>query len=284
MIKNDKLIKYMAWANIEQPFIQRMLYILLFAAFILAATLTISSLLMDMQTLAMGSSIALVINVIMLWFTYEKRLWVPRILIPSLGYITATFICVSYNGIHDTTMFVYPVVILLAGILISATSIIPFTLIIIGTVSMVGYADMTNRLFSPMSQYTGVADIIIVDVQLLITGGIFRSIIGYLHKSLDSAKQRDSESILKLHEFQSKSVSLEKQIEERTRRAVLAEENAEKANSALERRTWQYAGMARLSEMMRGEQDVSTLAYNVIRSLCEYLKVQIEPYALRRYV
>ncbi|HDQ71297.1 MAG TPA: response regulator [Chloroflexi bacterium] len=54
-----------------------------------------------------------------------------------------------------------------------------------------------------------------------------------------------------------------------------ARESAEAANQALEGQIWHTTGLAKLSDGMRGEQDIQTLANNVIRKLCQYLEAQI---------
>ncbi|MGC1378595.1 MAG: GAF domain-containing protein, partial [Anaerolineales bacterium] len=46
----------------------------------------------------------------------------------------------------------------------------------------------------------------------------------------------------------------------------------EEANRSLAAQMWQTAGQALLNEKMRGEQDIATLAHNVIQHLCKYLK------------
>ena len=49
---------------------------------------------------------------------------------------------------------------------------------------------------------------------------------------------------------------------------------AEEANRNLAAQMWQTAGQASLNDKMRGEQDVTTLAYTVIQHLCKYLEVE----------
>ena len=63
-------------------------------------------------------------------------------------------------------------------------------------------------------------------------------------------------------------------------KAEAAKDEAEKAHYAMEManqtlaaQMWQTTGQALLNEKMRGEQDVSTLANNVIQQLCKYLNV-----------
>ncbi|MBN1260417.1 MAG: GAF domain-containing protein [Anaerolineae bacterium] len=68
---------------------------------------------------------------------------------------------------------------------------------------------------------------------------------------------------------------LENEITHRTQVAERARQEAETANYALRMQMWQVTGQAALSETMRGEQDVHTLAHRVIEHLCRYLNAQV---------
>ncbi len=64
--------------------------------------------------------------------------------------------------------------------------------------------------------------------------------------------------------------------------AEIAKEKAEQArqaieiaNQTLEAQVWQTTGQAQLNEQMRGEQDIPTLAYNVVQQVCKYLDAQV---------
>jgi len=57
--------------------------------------------------------------------------------------------------------------------------------------------------------------------------------------------------------------------------AEQARKEAEAANQSLATQMWQTTGQALLNERMRGEQDIPTLARNVIQQLCSYLSVQV---------
>lgn len=57
--------------------------------------------------------------------------------------------------------------------------------------------------------------------------------------------------------------------------AERAKEQAQAANKILEQQIWQTAGLAQLNEVMRGEQDIPSLANNIIQHVCRYLRVQI---------
>lgn len=63
---------------------------------------------------------------------------------------------------------------------------------------------------------------------------------------------------------------------EKARQAAEAEkERAEAANQTLAAQVWQTSGQAQLSDRMRGEQDIPTLAGNVIQQICQYLNAQV---------
>lgn len=274
-MKNERKIIQTLLEDAEQPYMQTVLYIILIATLILTGAITIAGLLMGIKQFEIGTSIAFVFSAIMLWFTYQGKLWMPRLLVPCIAYAVATFISVNNNGIRDISMFVYPIAILLAGMLIGEKGVILYTAIVTITVSVIGYADITHRLPSQLSQFNNIENIIFIDVLLVNIGAILYVTIDNLNKSLRRAQHSEIESAQRYRDLQSISASLGKQVMERTRSAEEAQQAAETANHALEKRMWQFAGMARLSEMMRGEQDVPTLAQNVIRGLCEYLEVPI---------
>ena len=57
--------------------------------------------------------------------------------------------------------------------------------------------------------------------------------------------------------------------------AEQAREEAEAANKTLEVQIWQTTGQAQLSDRTRGEQNIPTLANNILQHLCPYLQAQI---------
>ena len=274
-MKNELQETYIIIEGTEQPYMQTVLYIILITALILAGTITIAGLLMEMQNIEIGTSIVFVFCAIMLWFTYQSKLLVPRLLVPTIAYAVTTYIVFSNNGIRDIAMLVFPITILLAGMLLGESGVLICTLIVTITVAYIGYTDITYRLSPEISHYYSAGNVIILAVVHIIIGSILFVTIKNLNRSLYRAQLSEAESAQRYQELQSISSSLEQQVEERTQSAQKAQEEAEEANRILERQMWQFAGAAHLSELMRGEQDVMTLAQNLIRGLCEYLDVPI---------
>ena len=72
-----------------------------------------------------------------------------------------------------------------------------------------------------------------------------------------------------------KEAELEKEAAEQAREeAEKARKATEEANRLLAKQMWQTSGQALLNERMRGEQDIPTLANNVIQQLSRYMEVQ----------
>jgi PAS domain S-box-containing protein len=71
-----------------------------------------------------------------------------------------------------------------------------------------------------------------------------------------------------------KAETAKSEAEKARQRAEAEQEKAQAANEMLAAQIWQTVGQAQLNECMRGEQDISTLAGNIIQQLCEYLDAQ----------
>lgn len=65
--------------------------------------------------------------------------------------------------------------------------------------------------------------------------------------------------------------NLEQKVTERTRRLDQALANAEEVRELLERRVWLATGQTALNAVMRGEQDLTTLANRITEQVCTYL-------------
>ncbi len=272
---NEKKITQIPPENAEQPYMHTVLYIILITTVFLTGTITLLQLLLDIKQFEISIAISFALSVIMLWFTFRGKLWVPRMLVPTYVYAVATFTSVTHNGIRDISMVVYPIAILLAGMFTGGKGVILYTSIVAITVAVIGYLDITHQLASPFSQFNTIENVVTVNIVLIVIGVVLYVTIDNLNKNLRRAQRSETESAQRYNDLQSISESLEKQILERTHSAEAAQQTAETAKRTLEMRMWQFEGTARLSEMMRGEQDVPTLAQNVIRGLCEYLEVPL---------
>ena len=183
--------------------------------------------------------------------------------------ITCLWIAVALHtwvlgGWHDVVAASYVNVILMTTLLLPETAIIIFTILTIGLVGAFAYAEQVGILMSsPRPRMVIVTEL----VNTLIISAIFIYLIKH---NLKQALQQTQENNQRL---QILSTNLENQVAERTQAAEAAQATAEAAQREIEHQMWLTIGQARLSEIMRGEQAVHTLANNIMRQLCSYLEV-----------
>lgn len=94
-------------------------------------------------------------------------------------------------------------------------------------------------------------------------------------QALERARQNEEELAQSNRELATIRATLEEQVAERTFRAEQARQEAEEAKQALELRIWKATGQAELNKITRGDQELKTLANNVIAAICRYLQLPV---------
>lgn len=101
---------------------------------------------------------------------------------------------------------------------------------------------------------------------------------GYLLARLTAALSQSHHLALDL---EAERAGLAQQVTERMRNAELAWQETEAARRRLAEEVWLTVGQAQLNDRMRGEQELTALADNVLRQLCRYLEVPVGALYLR---
>lgn len=259
----------------EQSYIQTVLYIILIAVCMLTTAIIITPLFSIEAKFEIGALVVFVICSILLWLTYQQKLFAPRLLVPTLAYAVATYISITGKGIRDHTLFLYPIAILLSGLLVGAKGILLYTVMTVITLTAIGYADITHMVPSHLSAHNTAGNIIFLDLIMIMTGAILYMMINTVHKNMQHAVDAELVCEQRYQELRSLNTLLEEQVSVRMQNALEAQAEAENAKVTLEKRMWQYEGKALLSDMLRGDQNVTTLAHKIIRHLCEYLEVPV---------
>jgi len=117
----------------------------------------------------------------------------------------------------------------------------------------------------------------VLDVQNDIAGSLRAENANLLHSVADQVAVALTNARLFDETTRSKEeAELAKDKAEQARAAAeQAQQEIEIANRTLEVQMWQTKGQAELNDKMRGEQELVTLADNIIRQLCHYLEAQI---------
>ncbi len=100
----------------------------------------------------------------------------------------------------------------------------------------------------------------------------------YLMARLSGALARNSTLA---HDLEAERAGLAELVAQRTAAAEEARAEAEAAAAALQTQMWQITGLAQVNAVMRGEQDLATLAQAVTRALCRYIETPVGALYLR---
>ena len=186
-------------SKVEDKGFQRVILILQFI--ILSALAAVIVIINTITSLAHTTSIlALLIAFIIVSIALTVRGYlVPgRVLVPLSVVVTLTMILYYGNGLHDTAIVGFPVVLLLGGMMIGRKGLWPLTLFCSAAVAFVGYAEMGGWLPEVQTLQTGWDDILI-NMALL---GTAASVMNLLMKQMEDnlTQARLSETELKLSE------------------------------------------------------------------------------------
>ncbi len=170
------------------------------------------------------------------------------------------------NGVRDSAFVALVIVIMMSSLLLGWR----FTMGLSAVSILLGWVMVWLELngliiYTPRTAVTMGLSYTLIFVML--TTLVFL-LVSNLTRTLHQAQESN-------RDLQSLSADLENQIAERTQNAEQALIEAERARREMETRMWQIAGQAQLAEQMRGEQDLPTLARNLIRQVCLYLEAPV---------
>ncbi len=234
---------------------------LFFSPQILLGALTIGSLLL------LGSGALLLMNrgyVRLVAWLFSLVLW-----------LAVTILVAISGGIINPETTGYVVVVMTAGLLSGAQTALVFAgLSVISACGVFffeqqGWVDTNILTVGPSGGLT----IVIVNISM-VTALLYLALTSLNH-ALRRARRNEQSLLENNRELQTIRASLEEQVVERTQGLAAAKEAAEAANRQLETQMWQITGQAQLSQVMQGEQDLNTLAHNVVGHLCQYLEAQV---------
>ena len=202
------------------------------------------------------------IGVMLILLLLVRRGMAPTaaVLLLVFGWSALSYQAWITGGLRGTAFFANTLVILAASLLVGTRTAVIFTLV--GIASAWFYAVAENQ--GVIKAYSAPPLLAAAEMTLVL---VLVAVLSYLlirnlARALESARQSN-------RQLQSFSSNLEHQVEERTRSTEAARAEAEAARQEMEARVWLTTRQARLSDSMRGEQSVASLADNVISRLCQ---------------
>ncbi len=212
---------------------------------------------------------------LILWLIHRNYLLIPRIALPLVTFAIAVYQMVTNDGVRDESMFVFPVAIVLAGLLLGRTGIVSVSILSILAISGVVYAEVSGALVTKYSENTTFGHMIFFDILLGFMSLLLYFTVNNLTDSLKRLRQNEAVLSENNRVLEASRLGLEEQVVERTRNLEIARQATETANQALQAQMWQLSGLSQLNDAMRGEQDLANLSAKVMQHLCRYVEAAI---------
>jgi hypothetical protein len=217
----------------------------------------------------------IVLCLLLLGLTRARQFWIPRLALPTLAYLIATYLVMINFGVRDTTVSLFPICIALAGLLLGRTGLITFALLSVITLLGVGYAEYSGQLVTPLSHYTSLITVVTAPTLLALTSLMIYLMADYLQRSLHQTRQHEKALAAQNQQLEAYRNTLETQVAERTRSAETARQEAEDARLALEKEIWLSKGLLPLNKAISGEQPLDTLAARALQIVCDTLQASV---------
>ncbi len=168
-----------------------------------------------------------------------------RVLLPTMLMFVASFIAYSSYGLYHVSVVGFPVIVILAGLLLGIRG--SFVFAFLGSLASVwlGYTDVNRLNPNYVNPITGYDDILVVTVLLFTTASVLRLIIQRLSISLKEAEANANAQTLVNIELQELRKNLEQRVEERT--------------EELQIKVIQLQTIAQVSRSITGIQDLDEL-------------------------
>ena len=174
-----------------------------------------------------------IVSLIFLGLAFRSILWPGKLFLPLAMVIAVPFIATQAHGLHDSAIPIFPVIIIIATLLIGQR-IIPWvtSMTLIGT-WLVAYSDMAGLTDSIIASRTGFDDVAVISFAQIIAATTLNGLMTRLNRTLAQSRQNEQAQVEANQELRALQATLEERIVERTT-------ELEEANRRNEQRAQQF--------------------------------------------
>lgn len=190
----------------------------------------------------------------------------------TLLWLATTGAVVISGGVSSPETAGYVTVIAAAGLLSGLSTLLVFSGVSLVAVIVLFAVEVQGLLPPPLLPPQGLGGLMIAMTNTLLVSGLLYLALNNLRQALAHARQNEQRLADSNRELQAVRDSLAEQVAERTRIAEEARTRAETMQQALQAQVWQVTGLAQLSDVMRGEQELPALTAGILRHLCRYVE------------
>lgn len=263
----------------EDQTIIRTLYVFMLVALAGSAVVLISALLQfdgsfRIKSLILSGVVGLLACLISLWMLRIERFTVPRVLLPSVIYLLATYLIFTGEtvSVRDDAVLMYALAVSMAGLLLSRRGVVIYGALSVVTVLAAVYAELQGKLVNHITAHaTTYATLATAGVIYGLTFLMMYILVNILTDNLARSRADQLELSAANAQLLLARQELEKQVEARTRVAEKARAAAEAARQEAETQMWFAQGQAQFAERLRGDLDSAVLAQHITAYLSRYV-------------
>lgn len=159
-----------------------------------------------------------------LFCSYRNIYWPGRLLFPLSALITITFLAISAQGLHDSTVVGFTLVIVLTSLLTGRKAIPVATILTLLGILTVALTDMTGINKSAFAQTTAWEDVIVIGAIQVIAAASLNGLMARLNSTLEVSRTKEQAQIKSNQELRDLQAVLEQRVAERTHGLELAAE------------------------------------------------------------
>jgi GAF domain-containing protein len=204
-------------AQEEASYIQTVLYIILATALLVSGVAAIVAFTAHYQVASRVPVISFAVSLFLLGLTWRRHLTLPRLVTPLLSFCVAVFLVWTGDGLRDEAMFLYPLTLVLAGLVSGKRSLMVYTALSLIAITVQGYGEVSGLVVTRFSNQTLIQSVIILDLFLAFMGTLLYTAINNLSNSLVRARRNERQMAETNLELEAIRTSLEAHVQERTR-------------------------------------------------------------------
>ncbi|MCP4612993.1 MAG: hypothetical protein GY845_30230, partial [Planctomycetes bacterium] len=129
-----------------------------------------------------------------LWLTRRGYLRFAGLLVLLLFLGILDYLLYTADGIHDIAVVAYPIVIIIAGLLLGKRAYVAYTILVILSLYGIIFGELNGLIVNTFSRFTSEADFVFVSVILFVTAVSARSLSDNIAQNI--AKARSSQRAL----------------------------------------------------------------------------------------
>jgi len=155
-----------------------------------------------------------------LFFSYRNVYWPGRLLVPLSAFFAITFLAITSDGLHDSSVVGFTLVIILTALLTGRRAIPAAAILTLLGILTVAYADVTGINKSVLAQSTGWLDVVVICVIQIIAAAALNGVMTRLNSALETSRANE--------------VILEQRVAERTKALATSTEISRRLSTILD--------------------------------------------------